>query len=687
MIHALTPAQIKQLHETGIPHPYDLMILQMSEKEYEDAYKAWQGTLPDAPPDVLRTKALAHIAWHQHNQTPGMTITIPRWKRWGPWFMGAIILLLLILLIWPSKSHAQFSHVNTISASDGVHTVFTAAPFSILFSGCTVGGTGSAWTVTCAAGGTNNPGGSANQVQFNSAGTAFGGVAFGNAGQVLESNGAGVAATFQDPIVSGPDAPGAVPTKNPVQIGLFDGTDVQRILGSVAGRLSVDVNSAPSTAVTGTFFQTTQPVSLASAPTTPVTGTFWQATQPVSGTFWQATQPVSIASMPSTPVTGTFWQTTQPISGSISFTAPQHTICDSGCASGGASTPADTFSNPTTAGLAMGFGMLWNGTTWDRQYGDKTNGTFVNVKTSVLPTGAALDASLITLDTDLKANVTLHAGANVIGHVIADSGSTTAVTGNVAVTQASWAGGTLGAMANYGTSPGAVLVPGVNAFITNTPAVTGSGNFTVAQATGTNLHAVLDTTSTTAVTQATGTNLHAVLDTTSTTAVTQATAANLKATAQILGNAGAAIDAATGAAPPANAILHAGLGSGATGGFLVGITACDLYKPISVSTAVSTLLVTGVSGRQVRICSINLVAAGADNAGIIEGTGATCGTGTAGMSGGATAATGWNFAANGGIAFGTGLGTIMQTTTAADSVCIITSAAVQLSGGIQYTVY
>lgn len=45
-----------------------------------------------------------------------------------------------------------------------------------------------------------------------------------------------------------------------------------------------------------------------------VTGTFWQTTQPVSGTFWQATQPVSIASMPSTPVTGTFWQATQPVS-------------------------------------------------------------------------------------------------------------------------------------------------------------------------------------------------------------------------------------------------------------------------------------------------------------------------------------------------------------------------------------
>lgn len=41
-----------------------------------------------------------------------------------------------------------------------------------------------------------------------------------------------------------------------------------------------------------------------------------------------------------------------------------------------------------------------------------------------------------------------------------------------------WASGVLGAMANYGTSPGAVLVPGVNAFITgaNSIAVTGTFN-------------------------------------------------------------------------------------------------------------------------------------------------------------------------------------------------------------------
>lgn len=92
-----------------------------------------------------------------------------------------------------------------------------------------------------------------------------------------------------------------------------------------SGTQAVSLASVPTHAVTGTFWQatqpvsgtfwqTTQPVSLAVAPTTPVTGTFWQATQPVSGTFWQTTQPVSLAVAPTTPVTGTFWQATQPVS-------------------------------------------------------------------------------------------------------------------------------------------------------------------------------------------------------------------------------------------------------------------------------------------------------------------------------------------------------------------------------------
>ena len=107
---------------------------------------------------------------------------------------------------------------------------------------------------------------------------------------------------------------------------------VQPISGTVA------VSNFPLTqAVTGTFWQTTQPVSVASLPlpsgaatsanqtngnqvtqvsnfplTQAVTGTFWQTTQPVSGT-------VSISG--SVAVTGTFWQATQPVSGTVTANA------------------------------------------------------------------------------------------------------------------------------------------------------------------------------------------------------------------------------------------------------------------------------------------------------------------------------------------------------------------------------
>ena len=55
--------------------------------------------------------------------------------------------------------------------------------------------------------------------------------------------------------------------------------------------------------------------------------------------------------------------------------------------------------------------------------------------------------------------------------------------GTAASWNTTWAGGTLGAMANYGTSPGAVLVPGVNAFITNSPPA--AVNITPADCSGT----------------------------------------------------------------------------------------------------------------------------------------------------------------------------------------------------------
>jgi len=179
--------------------------------------------------------------------------------------------------------------------------------------------------------------------------------------------------TASNPSVS---TTGTVVPASATMVGGSDGTNLRAVKVSSTGVVSVD-GSAVTQPVSGTFYQATQPVSIATMPSTPVTGTFWQATQPVSGslsvsnfpatqpvsgtvavtqstspwvvngsgytqpvsgtfwqatqpvsgTFYQATQPVSIATMPTTPVTGTFYQATQPVSiaGTVSTTTARNT--------------------------------------------------------------------------------------------------------------------------------------------------------------------------------------------------------------------------------------------------------------------------------------------------------------------------------------------------------------------------
>jgi hypothetical protein len=145
--------------------------------------------------------------------------------------------------------------------------------------------------------------------------------------------------------------------------------------------------------------------------------------------------------------------------------------------------------------------------------------------------------------------------------------------------------------------------------------------------------------------------------------------------------------AANAAAPPTGRVAIGGLTSGATAGLMLGVTVCDTWVNVDVVTATTTLLVTGVSARHVRFCSMTLFTAGINNVALISGTGATCGTGTTGMTGGTTAAEGFNFVANQGVREGTGFGEINRTNATGDSVCVITSAAVQLSGRIGYAIY
>jgi len=116
----------------------------------------------------------------------------------------------------------------------------------------------------------------------------------GNVGQAALSNADGTF-TFSDPIVSGPDAPGVAPTKNPVQMGTFDGTNVQRAKSDTSGDLDV-------------VFPSAQHVIVDTAPTTTVSGT---VTANQGGAPWSVSQSTAAAGTAGWPmVTGNVAQAT-----------------------------------------------------------------------------------------------------------------------------------------------------------------------------------------------------------------------------------------------------------------------------------------------------------------------------------------------------------------------------------------
>jgi hypothetical protein len=109
-------------------------------------------------------------------------------------------------------------------------------------------------------------------------------------------------------------------------------------------------------------------------------------------------------------------------------------------------------------------------------------------------------------------------------------------------------------------------------------------------------------------------------------------------------------------------------------------TVAATFTPINISASGSAKIITGTSAKKTYICHIDIVTNAANNVVLTEGTGSNCGTGTAGMAGGTTAASGYNFSANGGISLGDGSRAINATATNADDVCLNPSASTQLSG-------
>jgi len=109
---------------------------------------------------------------------------------------------------------------------------------------------------------------------------------------------------------------------------------------------------------------------------------------------------------------------------------------------------------------------------------------------------------------------------------------------------------------------------------------------------------------------------------------------------------------------------------------------------VSINQTANAQLVSGTSSKKIYVCSIHVVVAAATNIALVEGTGSVCATGTSGLGGfgGATAATGWNFAANGGIVLGSGEAAVGAEITTGDNLCMLNSGSGQVSGGISYVV-
>ncbi len=100
----------------------------------------------------------------------------------------------------------------------------------------------------------------------------------------------------------------------------------------------------------------------------------------------------------------------------------------------------------------------------------------------------------------------------------------------------------------------------------------------------------------------------------------------------------------------------------------------------TISQTASAQIIAGTASKQTYLCNMFYVTATAQNVALVEGTGTVCATGIAGMMGGATAATGQNWAANQGFVQNATGYWFAKTATAADNVCLLQSGTGQISG-------
>jgi hypothetical protein len=109
-----------------------------------------------------------------------------------------------------------------------------------------------------------------------------------------------------------------------------------------------------------------------------------------------------------------------------------------------------------------------------------------------------------------------------------------------------------------------------------------------------------------------------------------------------------------------------------------------LEANVSITSATTTRVIAPSASNKVYICRMFLNANADGDVGVVEGTGGTCGTGTAALIGGTTAANGLQLASKGGVQLLNGGRTVKTTAGTNVDVCLITADAGPLTGTINY---
>ena len=136
--------------------------------------------------------------------------------------------------------------------------------------------------------------------------------------------------------------------------------------------------------------------------------------------------------------------------------------------------------------------------------------------------------------------------------------------------------------------------------------------------------------------------------------------------------------------------LHTDATSAIVGGTnLIGYTSADpceqqLKTNVAISQAANTKLISATSAKKNYICSIVLIAPDAEKISVIEGSGSTCGTSGSALIGSTTVASGMSLAANGGLTYGNGKGTVAGGVNTNYDVCLLQSGTGYVAGNITY---